>query len=172
MATITIYTPEQDPITLDLADNDEITIGRDPGNEVVIDHDSISGKHAVLRKVADSHVLYDLDSTNGLYLENNPVTEAPLSHGANFHVGHVPIQYAAAGQEVAEPNAAAGGFTTEGFGAPVAAFPEASVKPAGFKDMSPIKKVEKPDTLANLAKIVGWLAIATAAALIFTAFIM
>lgn len=177
MANIIIYIPEQDPIKLDLGENQELTVGRGPDNDIVVDHESISTQHALLRRTGDDgHILIDQGSTNGIYLENNPVPEAPLSHGATFHIGHVPAQYEAEGQQLQPAAASAGtaiGETVTGLGAPTAQIPETSVKPAGFKNLSPIKKVEKEnDSLTNLAKLAGWIAIATAAILVIASFLM
>ncbi|MBE2221538.1 MAG: FHA domain-containing protein [Anaerolineae bacterium] len=45
-------------------------IGRDPGNDIVIDDNSMSGYHAVVREQGGAYHIQDLNSTNGIYLEN------------------------------------------------------------------------------------------------------
>ena len=47
-----------------------VRIGRDPGNDVVIDDTSMSGYHAVVRSQGGALHIQDLNSTNGIYLEN------------------------------------------------------------------------------------------------------
>jgi hypothetical protein len=47
-----------------------IRIGRDPGNDIVIDDNSMSGYHAVIREQGGVFHIQDLNSTNGIYLEN------------------------------------------------------------------------------------------------------
>jgi len=57
------------------------TIGRDPGNDVVIDNVGISRLHAAIEVVGDSFVLRDCDSENGLTLNGDPCHEGRLVHG-------------------------------------------------------------------------------------------
>lgn len=45
-------------------------IGRDPGNDIVVDDSSMSGYHAVVRAQGGALHVQDLNSTNGIYLEN------------------------------------------------------------------------------------------------------
>ena len=52
---------------------DTITIGRDPECDVVIDDGYSSGAHARLYRRGDQHVLEDLGSTNGTYLNRQKV---------------------------------------------------------------------------------------------------
>ncbi len=47
-----------------------IRIGRDPGNDFIIDDTAMSGYHAVAREQGGAIHIQDLNSTNGIYLEN------------------------------------------------------------------------------------------------------
>ena len=47
-----------------------VRIGRDAGNNIVIDGNSMSGYHAVVREQGGALHIQDLNSTNGIYLEN------------------------------------------------------------------------------------------------------
>lgn len=47
-----------------------VRIGRDAGNNIVIDDSSMSGYHAVVREQGGALHVQDLNSTNGIYLEN------------------------------------------------------------------------------------------------------
>ena len=47
-----------------------VRIGRDAGNDIVIDDSSMSGYHAVVREQGGAFHIQDLNSTNGIYLEN------------------------------------------------------------------------------------------------------
>lgn len=47
-----------------------VRIGRDAGNNIVIDDNSMSGYHAVVREQGGALHIQDLNSTNGIYLEN------------------------------------------------------------------------------------------------------
>lgn len=50
---------------------DEMTIGRDPANEIVLDHPKISRQHARLQYDGRSYWISDLNSRNGTILANN-----------------------------------------------------------------------------------------------------
>jgi len=49
---------------------DEMTIGRSRENSVVIQDDSVSLKHAKIKRIAGSYFLFDLASDNGTYLND------------------------------------------------------------------------------------------------------
>jgi pSer/pThr/pTyr-binding forkhead associated (FHA) protein len=57
------------------------TIGRDPGNDVIIDNVGISRLHAAIEVIGDSFVLRDCDSENGITLNGDPCREGRLVHG-------------------------------------------------------------------------------------------
>jgi pSer/pThr/pTyr-binding forkhead associated (FHA) protein len=50
-----------------------ITIGRDPENSISLDDVMVSRKHAVIQKVKDDYFIEDLGSTNGTFLNGQPV---------------------------------------------------------------------------------------------------
>lgn len=57
------------------------TIGRDPGNDVVIDNVGISRLHAAIEVIGDSFILRDCDSENGITLNGDPCREGRLVDG-------------------------------------------------------------------------------------------
>ncbi len=51
-----------------------IKVGRDPVNDIVIENDPlVSRKHAIIEKDGDTLYLEDKGSTNGTYVNKNPV---------------------------------------------------------------------------------------------------
>jgi hypothetical protein len=67
-----------------------IMVGRDPGNDVVIDDPRVSSRHAWVGIVDRRAVLRDLGSTNGTFLNariESPVSEAVLSPGDTIFFG-------------------------------------------------------------------------------------
>ncbi len=68
---------------------DIVTIGRAPLNQIVIDHPTVSGQHAVLLRVGDSYSLKDLNSTNGTQINGLFVTDAELKDGDTIRFGSV-----------------------------------------------------------------------------------
>jgi hypothetical protein len=80
---------------------DEITFGRKPTNDIVIDHPTISGFHGKIKKDGDRYVVEDLNSTNGTFLNGQRVKSAPIKHRDQIGVaGHV-MEFFADGQEPA-----------------------------------------------------------------------
>jgi pSer/pThr/pTyr-binding forkhead associated (FHA) protein len=55
-----------------------LTIGRTEGNDVHIDHPTISGRHARVEPTAEGFVLTDLGSRNGSFLNGRKVARAIL----------------------------------------------------------------------------------------------
>jgi hypothetical protein len=75
---------------LEPEDNRIVRIGRATDNDVVIDNKRISRYHAQLRWVETSWLLYDLDSTNGTYVDGQRVDPAQphaLAAGAALRLG-------------------------------------------------------------------------------------
>lgn len=67
--------------------NKALTIGRLKGNDVIIDNASVSGKHALILFEGNDFVLKDLDSTNGVLVNDNPVSKAILTDGDVIRIG-------------------------------------------------------------------------------------
>ena len=67
----------------------EITIGRDPKNGIVIADDFMSKFHAKLIISKTSFVLVDLASANKTYVNDQPISEAPVRYGDTIRFGAV-----------------------------------------------------------------------------------
>ncbi len=66
------------------------TLGRDVNNAIVVDDPFVSAEHAVLTFRGRVWYLEDLASTNGTFLNGNPVeTVAPLGFGDEIQLGEV-----------------------------------------------------------------------------------
>ena len=68
---------------------DIVMIGRAPSNQIVIDHPTVSDRHAVLVRTGDSYSLKDLNSTNGTQINGDFVTDAELKDGDTIRFGSV-----------------------------------------------------------------------------------
>jgi pSer/pThr/pTyr-binding forkhead associated (FHA) protein len=64
-----------------------VTIGRLPDNAVIIDNPAVSGHHARVYLEGNQVVLEDLRSTNGTFVNGQPVTRWTLQHGDEVLVG-------------------------------------------------------------------------------------
>ena len=67
----------------------EITIGRDPKNRIVIADDFMSKFHAKLIISNTSLVLVDLASANKTFVNDQPISEAPVRYGDKIRFGAV-----------------------------------------------------------------------------------
>lgn len=67
-------------------DEERITIGRKPSNQIHIDDPTISGEHAAILMLQNAYV-EDLNSTNGTSLNGKPVTKRQLNHGDIIKIG-------------------------------------------------------------------------------------
>jgi pSer/pThr/pTyr-binding forkhead associated (FHA) protein len=71
-----------------------VNIGRADYNDVVIAEPSVSTTHAKLQRRDDVWVLSDLGSTNGTYVEGEPVTgETALTPGTTLRFGEVAVLF-------------------------------------------------------------------------------
>jgi len=70
----------------------EIIIGRDAGSQMVIDHPSVSGRHARVRQSDKGLYLNDLGSTNGTFVNDDKVVDCQLTHQDWIRIGtHIVI---------------------------------------------------------------------------------
>jgi predicted component of type VI protein secretion system len=71
-------------------EKDETTFGRKTGNDIVIDHPTISGFHGKIKKDGDNFVVEDLGSTNGTFLRGQKIKSGSLKEGDQIGVaGHI-----------------------------------------------------------------------------------
>lgn len=174
MASITIQVPDEEALEYDLDAIEQLTIGRGPDNDVVLEHASMSGSHATIQNLGGTFQLRDLGSTNGTFVNGTQIDEVTLESGAQVEFGKVQAVFAdgeISEEEVepeGEPEASDEGAVGEGDDQEVYAveIAEVSKRPSNFKDLSPIEKVEKKNSLGQVAVLIGVVAILAAIALI------
>jgi len=86
MATLTLSFHDNAIDEIELV-NDYTTIGRKAENNIQIDNLAVSGHHARVIKVLNDYFLEDLDSTNGVQVNDQPVTRATLRTGDTITIG-------------------------------------------------------------------------------------
>jgi adenylate cyclase len=69
----------------------DVAIGRTEGNDLVLNHPSVSRKHAKLESRDNLWWIVDLKSTNGVKVNGNLITEAQVTAGDKIHVGSVQL---------------------------------------------------------------------------------
>jgi pSer/pThr/pTyr-binding forkhead associated (FHA) protein len=73
--------------------SEETTLGREPGNVIVVASDQASRRHARIFALGGTHMLEDLGSTNGTYLNSRLVKEEALRHGDVVRVASTVLKY-------------------------------------------------------------------------------
>ncbi|MBF0285471.1 MAG: FHA domain-containing protein, partial [Magnetococcales bacterium] len=80
----------------------EITIGRLPGNTVVIDNLAVSRRHARIVREDETYFLEDLASYNGVFVNGEKITRRPLGHGDVIVIGKHVLEFRVDGAAVVE----------------------------------------------------------------------
>lgn len=73
--------------TIFLLDEEEISVGRDLSNQLLIDDRSISRMHCRIKLEGDCWRISDLDSHNGTFVNDIPINEHCLAHGDRVKIG-------------------------------------------------------------------------------------
>lgn len=68
-------------------ENDLITIGRNPKNDIHIDNLAVSSDHAVIKKVMSVYFIEDLQSTNGTFVNEKQIDKYELLDGDHVIIG-------------------------------------------------------------------------------------
>ncbi|MCX9154882.1 FHA domain-containing protein [Niveibacterium sp. 24ML] len=74
-------------------DKQRITIGRKPHNDIQIDNLAISGEHASIATILQDAFLEDLNSTNGTYVNGQPVKKHALKDGDVVELGKYRLKF-------------------------------------------------------------------------------
>lgn len=74
-------------------DRDETTVGRVPGNDVVLDDASISRRHAKIVRSGSTYTLFDLRSSNGTRVNGTKVSRHDLEDGDALQFGDIPLVF-------------------------------------------------------------------------------
>jgi pSer/pThr/pTyr-binding forkhead associated (FHA) protein len=64
------------------------TVGRDPGNDIILRDPKVSRHHAEIVFERGFFVLHDLASANGTFVNGKRIRVAPLTHGAKLRLGN------------------------------------------------------------------------------------
>ena len=76
-----------------------VSIGRLPDNAVVIDNPAVSGRHARVYREGNHYVLEDLKSTNGTFVNDQPIARHSLLEGDVILVGKHTLAFTQRGGE-------------------------------------------------------------------------
>ena len=70
-----------------------VTVGREPGCDVLLASPTVSRRHAVVARDAEGWLVRDLGSGNGTFLDARRVDEARLPNGVTIRFGSVPAWF-------------------------------------------------------------------------------
>ena len=76
-----------------LLEKERITIGRKPMNDIQIDNLAISGQHAIITTIGNDAFLEDRNSTNGTYVNGQPIKKYVLQSNDVIELGKYRLRY-------------------------------------------------------------------------------
>ncbi|WP_374486625.1 FHA domain-containing protein [Zoogloea sp.] len=76
-------------------EKERTTIGRKPHNDIQIDNLAISGEHAAIVTILNDAFLEDMNSTNGTYVNGQPVKKHVLKNNDVIELGKYRLKYLA-----------------------------------------------------------------------------
>ena len=85
---------------------DEVSIGRDPSNDISLLDALVSRRHCLIHKEGETFRLQDLESRNNTFISGVPVRERVLANGDQIRVGNTIFIFQAANAESSPSNAA------------------------------------------------------------------
>ena len=74
-------------------DRERLTVGRDAHNRIVVDDASVSREHAAITPVGNDHILDDLASANGTFVNGKRLARRILQHGDVIELGRFHLRY-------------------------------------------------------------------------------
>ena len=73
--------------------SDGVTIGRQAGNDIVLDLAKVSRHHARIERQGNTFVIRDLASTNGTWIAGQRIVEHPLADGVMVRIGEAQLVF-------------------------------------------------------------------------------
>ncbi|MFZ6799656.1 FHA domain-containing protein [Undibacterium sp. Di24W] len=74
-------------------DRARLNIGRRPGNDLVLDHLAVSGRHAAIDTTSEGSFVLDLGSTNGTSVNGQPIKKHLLQNGDVIELGKYQLKF-------------------------------------------------------------------------------
>jgi pSer/pThr/pTyr-binding forkhead associated (FHA) protein len=74
-------------------DQEIMTIGRKPDNDIHVDNLAVSGTHAKILTILNDSFIEDLSSTNGTIINGNKITKHALANGDKVIIGKHTLEY-------------------------------------------------------------------------------
>lgn len=77
----------------------EVSVGRHPDSDIFLDDITVSRHHARFTWDGETHVVEDVGSLNGTYVNRERIEKARLSHGDEVQIGKFKLVYAVPGHK-------------------------------------------------------------------------
>lgn len=138
----------------------EVSIGRDPANQLCISDKSLSRRHCLVVGSGEQFTIRDLGSRNGTLLNGMPVEEQPLRHGDQISVGESVIVFLIHADETQlERSPVVFADTAELGGAPLVLRPEDALylqpEKTLVRGQDPARQARDLDALLKIATGIG-----------------
>ena len=75
---------------------DSLTLGRDASNRIQINDSEVSRRHAEIRRTEEGHVVIDLESSNGTFINTEKVGKRLLKNGDRLQLGRTLLLFTSA----------------------------------------------------------------------------
>jgi pSer/pThr/pTyr-binding forkhead associated (FHA) protein len=73
--------------------DERVAIGRQADNEVVIEDPAVDAKHAAVLAIGNDHIVEDLESANGTFVNGTRISRHILQHGDVIQLGSFYLRY-------------------------------------------------------------------------------
>lgn len=80
-----------------------VRIGRHPSSDIVIDDDTVSRQHAVVKQVGTSWILQNTEGCNGVFVNGVRMEIRSLEHGDRIGVGRATLEFFRSGEAARLP---------------------------------------------------------------------
>jgi len=84
---------------------DELSIGREPNNQISLLDSLVSRRHCVIRRDGEGFLIQDLDSRNSTFVNSLPVKERVLADGDQIRIGKSILVFQGVSNDVSGSNA-------------------------------------------------------------------
>jgi pSer/pThr/pTyr-binding forkhead associated (FHA) protein len=74
-------------------DRARLNIGRRPGNDMLLDHLAVSGRHAAIDTTSEGSFILDLGSTNGTSVNGHPIKKHLLQNDDVIEIGKYQLKF-------------------------------------------------------------------------------
>jgi pSer/pThr/pTyr-binding forkhead associated (FHA) protein len=88
-----LLTVEEDGVRRSIPLDGAVTVGREPGCDVLLSSPTVSRRHALVAPDGEGWIVRDLGSGNGTFLDARRVDEARLPNGVTVRFGSVPAWF-------------------------------------------------------------------------------